>query len=93
MSMVVYKPSENTRYTVETFGVLLMDIATGQRRYLTFPQAAIWDLIVQNRPLNQMVEMMTHIAVLSATHAKALIQDLLNELVEAGLILRKDQHG
>ena len=86
--MSEYRAAEHVRWTVEAGGVVLIDGATGVATTLGYPQAAIWDFLTRGEPEEKICAKLCAIASLDLAAARALVQETVAALRDAGLVTR-----
>ena len=83
-SMTCYRSAAYVSWAVEATGVLVLDEVDGRALELTYPQAAIWDFLVQGRPLGRVIELTALVAGCSAEAAHHLVAEAVTEWLADG---------
>jgi hypothetical protein len=93
VNSVTYRCSSETRWTVETDGIVLWDLATGARLLLGYPQAAVWDLASRCDSEERIIRKVGAIAGLEPGAAGRLVRDSLAEWAKAGFLVPEAGDG
>ena len=91
--IVAYLCAPHVMWAVETRGVILVDQNTESAQTLSYPQAAVWDLINRGYSFDQTVRMLCAIAATEAKEAERFLLESLDEWAEAGFLVREEDHG
>ena len=81
-----YRPAEQVRWAVEAAGVVLISGATGAATSLSYPEAAIWDLITRGDSSEKIAAKLCAIAGLDAEAAQKLVLDTVEAWRKAGFL-------
>ena len=75
--MADFRLAQHVSWAVETGGVRIFDGAAGAAVFLSYPQAAIWDLTVRGEAPDRIVEKLRWIAAVSAEESRTLVMGCL----------------
>lgn len=87
--MSKYRINPDIIYTVDIFDIKVSNAVLNTVTELSYHQAVIWDLLIKNYPYKSIIKMMALIGRMTATHAKAVVDDTLEFLLTEN-ILRKE---
>lgn len=88
-----FAPHPEVAWSVEARGISLIRHGSGQRLFLAYPEAALWDFIVRRVPHAQISRMYSALAQMPAPAAEPAMNRLLLEWVEGGWLREKEPHG
>jgi hypothetical protein len=77
---------EYVQWAVEQRGILLIDTRSGRQCMLTYPQAAVWDLLSRGHDVPAVIDLITAIASLDLEAAAKLVHDCLEAWVRRGFL-------
>ncbi len=80
-------------WAVEQAGVRLRNSETGDVRYVSEPEAAVWDLVTRGYPVNKITEMMVWIAGLDPDASIVRVTEALTDWMAAGYLTCENDHG
>ena len=86
------RPAPQVAWAAQIDGVLLVGPA-GRTHSLGYPAAAIWDLLVRQRPRARMVRMLSAIASLDERTARRLVDEAIEQWLAAGLVVEVARGG
>jgi hypothetical protein len=78
-------PAPGVRWAVERSGILIF-LADGTTQFLSYPHAALWDLLVRDFDRRKSVSLMTVIAGCSDVEAENLVATELDSWRSLGLL-------
>jgi hypothetical protein len=84
MTLVKYGCAPNVVWSIERRGVRLLNTASRASQMISYPQAAIWDLVCRNVP--RIPEKMAAIAGLPPAEADSLVSEALEQWVRDGFL-------
>ncbi|MEZ5397867.1 MAG: hypothetical protein R2724_34580 [Bryobacterales bacterium] len=87
-----YTLAQGVKWVVETHGLILTD-GKGKVWLLHYPEAAIWDLLMREYPMDKVFSMMTYIASINSEEARNLVLNALNNWTQEGLMVKEVRHG
>jgi hypothetical protein len=90
---VTYQCAPHVRWAVESRGIILVDQNKGSAHSLSYPQAAVWDLINSGYSFDQGVKMLRAVASMEAKEAERFLLESLDEWAEAGFLITVEDHG
>jgi len=88
-----YRLNPNCLYCVELRHIQIIDRVNARQLALEYPKAAVFDLIIKQVPEPTLVRMIAKIALVTESHARKIIHDTIDELVQNEIILRAPHHG
>lgn len=88
---MLYKLHPNFSYCVDIQNIVLINRKEDMEIRMPYPQAAIFDLLLNGYSRQAMTRMMSHIALVTETHASDLIRDTLHDLLDNKVI--EQTHG
>jgi uncharacterized protein len=86
-SKTTYRIAPELKWTVEMQGLLLVD-GQGKNHWLSYPKAALWDLISRSQPAGKVCSIMAYVAALNPRATEELILESLEEWTGLGLLLQ-----
>jgi hypothetical protein len=84
--MSEYRAAEQIRWAVEAAGVVLINGATGAATSLSYPEAAIWDLITRGDSSEKIAAKLCAIAGLEPVAARKFVLDTVEAWRKAGFL-------
>ena len=85
-----WRIADNIRWAVDLRGVVLINDATGGSTPLSYPQAAVWDLLTRGEPKARIHAKLCAIASLEPEAAEALLAGTISALREAGFVVPEE---
>ena len=93
MTVAKYCVAPGIKWAVEIDGIVLMDEKAGKTCFLSYPQAALWDLISRGVFFEKTLSMLSAIASLKPEDAEAFIRKTLDDWVTSGYLNVRAEHG
>ena len=88
-NFVNYTCASHVRWAVTTHGIILVDQSAGSNRLLSYPEAAVWDLITRDFSYTQTVRMLCAIASMKVDEANRFILESLEDWAEDGFLVKR----
>jgi len=87
------RPARHVAWAVETKGVFVLDRATGTATFLSYPEAAIWDLAVRGETGDLIAGELSLIASLQPEESRKLVAETLERFRSEGFLVEEESHG
>lgn len=84
-----YRLADHISWVVEQQGILLIDRRTNRHTWLSYPEAAIWDLVARKIPEKRLLRMLAVISATNEREAAKLLQRCLEKLHKDNWLLRE----
>jgi hypothetical protein len=85
--LTTYRCNEGVRWAVTTGGILLLHIPDGEKVFLKYPQAVVWDLVSRGYSYEQTKSMLRTITSLDEKQAAELLVSCLEGWVKEGFLI------
>jgi len=72
------------RWLVEEYGVLVIDELARRSEALSYPEAAVWELLLRGHSLPETVRMFSHIAGVTDEQAQTSVERCIDRWRQAG---------
>jgi hypothetical protein len=76
-------------YCVDVFDIKVYHGLLNISITLSYPRAAVWDMLVKETAQAKMIELLSKIGCMTADHAEAVLSDTLEYLVSEQLVIKK----
>ena len=71
-------------WVVEPYGLALIHLADGHRLELSYPEAAVWELVTRGRSVEAILSMLELIAGIGPSEAQTLVDSCLAQWIADG---------
>jgi hypothetical protein len=88
-----YRCKDDVSWAVETHGIILLNHRMRKTRFLSYPHAAVWDLISRGYTRNKVVRMLSAISSKKIWEAERLLIESLEDLAAAGFLTIGENRG
>ena len=88
---MIFRYPTGIQWTVEQWGIYLVDSSDGKAHRLVYPEAALWDLLSRDTNFSRLVELMRAITGMSSDGAAGFIEETLDVWIKAGMLERVEQ--
>ena len=88
-----YAAASGVAWSVERRGVLVFGADGRGGRMLSYPQAAVWDLVVRGNTMDKVSEQLSAIAAVSEEAAKQIARVAVAQWREQGLLVEGGARG
>jgi hypothetical protein len=88
-NLATYRCNEGVRWAVTTGGILLLNIPGGEKVFLKYPRAAVWDLVSRGYTYKQTKYMLRTIASFDDDQAAELLFSCLDGWVKEGFLIKE----
>ena len=80
-------------WSVEIRNIILINKLTGSVCNLSYPEAAVWDLISRGYSFDKLVGMLSVISAKDSAEAKRFIVQTVDDLTEEGFLIKSKANG
>lgn len=91
--VTVYHCSPGVSWAVENWGLLLINGSTGETKCLSYPEAALWDFLSREIPLQKIISMLSVIVGTGSEAARAMAAAAVDAWVRGGWLTREAPDG
>lgn len=88
-NLATYHCNEGVKWAVTTGGIFLLHITAGEKVFLKYPQAAVWDLVSRGYSYEQTMSMLRTIASLDDEQAAELLVSCLEGWIKEGFLIKE----
>jgi hypothetical protein len=92
-TLKTYISHDSVRFVVSQSSIVLFDTHGYRIRTIEYPQAAVWDFICRNYGYDRMVQLLMIINRCSEENARSIIDDFIEELLLAKILVEVDING